>query len=332
MHDPRSQQYTAESNSLETVKQLASAVTSYRPSLSVVIPVFGDASPLLGCIAALRAQTYPLSRVEIIVVDNGVSHSLAAVFEQTDGFPNFILKFEPTPGSYSARNCGASSATGDFLAFTDADCIPDPFWLESVATALATRPNTVIAGRINYIDPPNRRLNIIEEYEDRATYLAHQDIVVRKGFYAMTANLAIHRSTFCSVGPFNGRLRSSGDREWVHRALRAGMKLIYDPLVVVRHPRRSSFRAMLDKKLRLAGGTHSLMHINGVTKRAKIRYIVSASPISSSIYRNVFNQPLSYPKTLSLWRLAILYCVAVAISTLTTFERCRLLFGGQPRR
>ena len=77
------------------------------------------------CVGALREQTYPADKTEIVVVDNTPEFELS---ERAEMLAPARVLHEPLKGSYAARNCGIDNSTGEILAFTDADCIPAPDW------------------------------------------------------------------------------------------------------------------------------------------------------------------------------------------------------------
>jgi glycosyltransferase involved in cell wall biosynthesis len=86
------------------------------PHLSVVIPAFNAAATLARAIESVRAQSWPAH--EIIVVDDG---STDATAEIAAGFDGVRLIRQKNSGVSVARNAGAAVASGDWLAFLDAD-------------------------------------------------------------------------------------------------------------------------------------------------------------------------------------------------------------------
>ena len=136
------------------------------PFVSVVIPVFNDAERLRLCLSALAQQTYARSRFEIIVIDNG-SDDLVPVKDLVAVYDNATLAVESLPGSYAARNRGLELAKGEAIAFTDADCIPDPDWLERGVARLRQDSNCgQVVGRINLFFADPQRPTAVEVYAD----------------------------------------------------------------------------------------------------------------------------------------------------------------------
>jgi len=87
------------------------------PRFSVVIPAFNSAATLARAIDSVQAQTWPAH--EILVVDDGSTDATADV---AAGFGEAVrLIRQENSGVSVARNTGAAAATGDWLAFLDAD-------------------------------------------------------------------------------------------------------------------------------------------------------------------------------------------------------------------
>lgn len=87
--------------------------------ISVIIPVFDEIGVIKSCLGSLKKQTVPL---EVIVVDDG----------STDGSGQFATYKQSHQGPGSARNLGASKATGEILIFVDADMEFEPNFVEKL--------------------------------------------------------------------------------------------------------------------------------------------------------------------------------------------------------
>ncbi|SKA97428.1 Glycosyl transferase family 2 [Thiothrix eikelboomii] len=214
--------------------------------VSVIVPTYHNWDGLKLCIDALATQSYPFDAFEVIIVNNDPDDH-----EPNFNLPeNFRLVSQSKPGSYAARNAALALATGEIIAFTDSDCIPDTDWIKNAAVRLEAGAER-IAGRIDLFFK-SEKLTLIETYEkiyafDQASYA--------KSGWAVTANMITWRKNFDVVGWFNDSLMSGGDIEWSWRANDLGISVEYAHEVVVKHPARDSLAAMLQKCRRVAGGT-----------------------------------------------------------------------------
>jgi glycosyltransferase involved in cell wall biosynthesis len=232
------------------------AFSSRSLQVSVVIPVYNDAKSLERCLEALTQQTYDPSQYEVIVVDNG-STKIIPIESAVNIHPRATLVQELTPGSYAARNKGISVAKGEVLAFTDADCIPSPTWLEKGVNTLMANPQCgLVGGRITMRLSNPEAPSMIELYE--SVRALPQREFIEKDHFAVTANLFTTRKIFEEVGRFNSELKSSGDLEWGKRVHAFGYHQEYSPEAVVFHPTRSSFDEFYKRNRRLAGGHYDL--------------------------------------------------------------------------
>ncbi|MGH7571916.1 MAG: glycosyltransferase family 2 protein [Gemmatimonadota bacterium] len=103
------------------------------PAVSVVVPCRGQARELRACLEGLSTQATP-APFEIVLVDSAADQTVA---ETAASLPGVRLVRSPSgllPGS--ARNLGVRHARGRWIAFIDADCIPEGGWLAAAVAAL----------------------------------------------------------------------------------------------------------------------------------------------------------------------------------------------------
>lgn len=221
-----------------------------QPSVSVIIPVYDNLDGLKKCLAALDNQTYDKARYEIIVIGNNSRYKI----DREISFPkNVSFIYEKKRGSYAARNKGIVFSSGEILAFTDSDCIPQSNWIEQGVRNLLSVDNCgILGGKIEIFvkDPSNPTcIELLELYK-----AFNQIKYITKKHFAATANLFTFKSVFKKVGFFNERLQSSGDFEWGNRVHSAGYTLIFNDDVVVLHPARRTFMQIVKKKVRIIKG------------------------------------------------------------------------------
>ncbi len=98
------------------------------PRISVIIPVKNMAGKIEQCLTAVFAQSLP--PYEVLVVDG---HSTDGTVERAQKFP--VKVFEQDYGAAgAARQIGVEHAEGEYLAFTDGDCIPGQDWLKNLVS------------------------------------------------------------------------------------------------------------------------------------------------------------------------------------------------------
>lgn len=118
-------------------------------TVSVVIPVKDDAEHLRRCLRALARQTRRPD--EIIVVDNGSSDDSSTVAKQAGA----RVARCAAPGIPAAAAHGYDLAVGALILRLDADCVPDPHWVEAMVDAFTERPEVAaLSGGARFVDGP----------------------------------------------------------------------------------------------------------------------------------------------------------------------------------
>ena len=232
---------------------------STKLNISVVIPHLNQPAFLKRCLASLQEGRYQPD--EIIVVDNGSSEMPTDI---CSAFSNVTLLHEKIPGPGPARNLGIANAHSDILAFIDADCLADPYWLNAVAREAGIGRFEILGGdvRIAYVD--SNSLTALEAYESVYAYRMDR-YIAREGFTG-TGNLIVRRNVLEHVGPFAG-IGVAEDRDWGQRATAMGYKISYVSDMKVYHPARKSFSELQMKWDRHM--SHDFQLVNGWKSRLK---------------------------------------------------------------
>jgi len=302
------------------------------PFISVIIPVYNDPEHLKICLAALEQQTYQSDRYEVLVVDNGSdpSKNIAAIAAM---FRHAIVIQELASGSYVARNKGISVAKGEIIAFTDADCVPASNWLERGVTYLLNNPGCgLVAGKIDIFFKDPKHFTAIEFYDGVTMGFPQQEFLEKRRAGA-TANVFTWKRVIDQVGTFNGEIKSHGDLEWGKRVFASGYAQIYADDACVGHPARHSFKELLNRAIRLAGGSYDL-HVKqerSLWRRNKKFLRLLADDLifhlSSSVMETIQDSRLqTLDKKLNVVGLIVL------MKYVSAMEKIRLKFGGKSRR
>ncbi len=207
------------------------------PKVSIIAPVYNSQDFISKLLESLVAQDYPSDRLEILIVDNGSNDNTAKIISD---YPVTLLFEKDIQSSYAARNKGLEVATGEILAFIDADCIAESDWVSNAVKCLNSSKADLVAGHVEFFyksDKPTAT-----EIFDSVTHM-QPERTVKQGV-AATANLFVNRRVFDKIGVFNPNVKSGGDYQFTRCATTNGFTLEYCEKAVVKHPSRRYFAFM----------------------------------------------------------------------------------------
>jgi glycosyltransferase involved in cell wall biosynthesis len=210
-----------------------------------VVATHGRAALLPRLVGGLERQV-GAPAFEVVLVDDGSTDDTWQTIqrlEATSSLPVRGVRMAAQSGPAAARNAGWRAATGELVAFTDHDCVPQPRWLATLAAALA---DADVAQGATLPDPAQEHL--------LGPFARTMDVRSETGYY-QTCNVGYRRSVLESVGGFDDDLRQAGeDVELATRAIAAGATTTFRDDAVVHHDvRPSSLRAHLRGTLRWGG-------------------------------------------------------------------------------
>ncbi|HUQ01003.1 MAG TPA: glycosyltransferase [Kofleriaceae bacterium] len=102
-------------------------------------------------LARLREQTRPLAVLdEFVITHDGLPSGARARLDAVAGKPIRWVELDGDIDYYEAKNRGFDATTTDVVAFADADCWPEPKWLEELFAPFDEAAVAVTAGRTTY--------------------------------------------------------------------------------------------------------------------------------------------------------------------------------------
>ena len=240
----------------------------YLPTVSAIVPIYNGEQDLPGLLDRLIAQTYPADKVEYLLVDNASIDSTADILISaveafaSRGLTLRALSERKIQSAYAARNTAIQNATGEFLAFTDADCYPSPDWLTELMQPFLNKQVGLVAGKITAF--PGQTL--LEHYAEKKNIMSQEDTLAHKFCpYGQTANLGIRRSALASVGLFRPHLTTGGDADICWRVQREGDWTIhYATEAVVEHRHRQTLKALRAQWYRYGKSNQYLHQLHGI--------------------------------------------------------------------
>lgn len=231
--------------------------------ISVVIPTCHRNDLLakcLDCVAPGR-QRLPAGDYEVIVTDDGRRETAEAMLRRDYPWARWVAG--PKDGPAANRNNGARHASGEWIAFTDDDCLPDAGWLEAIARAAREGRVDIIEGRTvipDKVDSPFK-----------------QGVENLGGDSFWSCNLAVRRAVFEKLGGFDEDFKEAADEdmEFAWRFQKRGHAHCFVPGALVLHPVRIITWAQIWKRTKMARW-HELLFLK--TERS---VPLQASPLSA---------------------------------------------------
>ena len=178
------------------------------PRISVAVSTYCRPDGLARLLDALRPQIEGRPARELVVINDG-SHD--ARYEAAVAPFAGMFSYQPLPqnvGIARARNEGAARARGDYIVFTDDDCVPPPFWLDWLEARLDANPEIdVVIG--------TTRPNLPERPRFFERVNGHYDLIPQPFGESsvpmfVTANVAIRRSLFAKPQAYSGNASPFG--------------------------------------------------------------------------------------------------------------------------
>ena len=180
-----------------------------RPSVSLIIPAKDEEENLPGCLKSVEGLTYPHDKLEILLVDDRskdctpeIMHSFAM------GRKNVrVMRITEPPaltGKCSALAAACRKASGEWLFFTDADCVLPPSWIESMLESVDESTGMIGASvRIEEMKQPERTFTILQKL-DWLFFCTMGSVCARFGkpLSVFGNNMAIKKNVYDEAGGF----------------------------------------------------------------------------------------------------------------------------------
>ncbi|MEA1906254.1 MAG: glycosyltransferase [Euryarchaeota archaeon] len=207
------------------------------PFISIIIPTKNNEDTIENCMESLRDLKYPKDRYEILIVDGHSKDETVTIAERYGA----KIYYEEGGTRAAACNVGLSHVRGDYVAFTDADCIVDKMWL---ANALKYFGETAVAG----VGGPNIVPDDVVSFGKAIDFVLSHTIFSAGATYAKRLGVPMEVE---SIGGCNSiyqtkvlkevfpvdEIPTAEDALLNHRIRLRGLRLIDAPDVVVWHYR-----------------------------------------------------------------------------------------------
>lgn len=196
--------------------------------ISVITVCLNSATTIADALKSVAAQTHP--DVEHVIID-GVSRDGTVTLAHTLGRSGKIILSEPDKGIYDAMNKGLQLATGDVIAFLNADDMyTDPGVLARIDSLMQQESLDALYGDTEFVHPSNLSKSVRRYRSDR-----FRPDRLSWGWMPAHPALFLKREIFERFGGFRPDYRIAGDFELIARIFHRGeLSYRHIPEVLVR--------------------------------------------------------------------------------------------------
>lgn len=201
--------------------------------ISVVVTCYNYGRYLEACLNSVFRQTF--KGIEIIVIDDGSTDNTGEVVKQFLNRPNFKYVYQENRGQASAKNAGIRNATGEYIAFLDADDLWVEEKLEKQIALFVPDSTGVAFSQSNYIDENGKLLNL---------KLHEQYLLPRKGRvteflfldnFVPFSSAVVRRKCFERCGVFDESIKMAIDWDlWLRISTEFYFDYVNEPLLLYR--------------------------------------------------------------------------------------------------
>jgi len=222
-------------------------------TISVVIPVYNDPEGISRTIDSVLNRTQSSDLDEVIVVDNNSNDATGDVIKEFARDVE-LVKYaceNNVQTSYAARNTGVERATGNYIAFLDADVTVSEGWLTAAIDEMNSAGVHYMGCAVEVVDKSDKP-TVFSQYNQHSTFMI-EDLIEKHG-YTPTVCLFVTKELVSDVGQFDENLISTGDMEFGNRVKDGGYELHYTDRVTISHPARASFQSLVKRNIRIGRG------------------------------------------------------------------------------
>jgi glycosyltransferase involved in cell wall biosynthesis len=220
------------------------------PTISVIIPTHNRSASLKRTLDALSSQSYPLHRMEVVVVADGCSDGTTEMLNRYEAPFGLQVIEQSNQGPAAARNLGAASAKGALLLFLDDDIEAASHLVESHVNTHQQRSQQVVIGYLPTILESqtgffrNQLRNWWEDIFHPMRQASHRYVYSD----LLSGNFSLPASLFTQVGGFDPVFRCHEDYEFGVRLLKAGGLFCFNSRALGYHHEISTINRSLQRK------------------------------------------------------------------------------------
>lgn len=273
--------------------------------VSVIVPAYRAKATLDRTVASLLAQEFR-GTFEILV--SASADDPADVPDLPADERLRVISHVPRSRAAAARNRAVAQATGALFAFTDADVITPPDWLERLVAASESGTRCVAGSVLN--GTPESAAGTVEYLVEFLDLHPHRPPAT--AWHGATCNLLVPRSLWDELGPFPEDMGGGEDTLLTVRA-RATGRFVFAPEASVLHLNRTAWGVVIRHHLQIGRFAAHLGRRSSYKLRPLVRYTPLAPIAALGRVVSVYARAAAWDRRLFLRALALSPMVIVTL-------------------
>jgi glycosyltransferase involved in cell wall biosynthesis len=213
--------------------------------VSIIIPVRNAERTIRPCVVSILKLQYP--RFELIVIDDGSSDKTLSILKEFSSDERLKVLSGQHGGPSRARNLGIQQSRGEYIAFTDGDCVVPENWLQELVDAMGGDGNIAGVGGAQLSPDDDTSFG-------KSIYTFMKAVGFLTGYmkakpgtntivetdHNPSCNALYKKEVLDEVGGFSEGLWPGEDVDLDYRITKSGYRLLMAPQAVVYHYRPST--------------------------------------------------------------------------------------------
>jgi len=283
------------------------------PLVSIIIPAKNAESTIRKCLNSILRVDY--HSYELIVIDDGSTDNTSKILSEYKDIKTITTG---GIGPSKARNTAAKEAKGEYLAFTDADCVVDVNWLNELLSGFKIFPDAAACGGRQELpqDASDFEKNVfifmkktgfITEYMRKTDENATIEVN-----HNPSCNAIYSKSVFLRENGFLENLWPGEDVELDYRLRKKRYKLVFNPKAIVFHYRPKNMSEFSKMMFRYGNAQGFLVKKYGIFRMIHFAPLVLLSWVSLNIF-GILTYP--YMAKIVFFFLTIIFLLSLIIIT-----------------
>lgn len=274
-----------------------------KPLISIVIPARNTSFTIKKCIESLLCLDY--DNFEIIIIDDGSNDDTLTLIKS---FSNIKLISTEGVGPSKARNLGIRQAAGEFVAFTDADCIVHRDWLSQLLNGFDDNKVAGVGGIQKSPGDDSWFAKLVHEFLVAFGFISgymQPGKTIKDTDHNPTCNVIYRKAILLEMGGFLEGIWPGEDVELDYRIKKKGYRLVFNPLAIVEHYRPDNFKKFTGMMFRYGQSQGILVKKYGFFRKIHSVPFLSLAVVLIFVYNFIFGLVFTLVTILGIYMIGL---------------------------